>query len=317
MYFPIDSLEDARRIVRAYQAYAPLMLKEYVHRRRDEHEWLSQAARESGVRLTAEGHGDFRLDLTLVTDGYTGVEHDLPVRLYNDVIQLMARSGVYYTPTLLVSYGGAGARRYFALRTHTHDDPKVRRFTPGSHTEGHLTVAQTPEYDWFFKTAAEGAAKILHAGGRVTAGEHGELQGLGVLWEAWAIGMGGLTPLETIRVATLYGAEKLGLRRDLGSLEAGKLADFLVLDANPLDDIQNLARQRYVVKNGFVYDSESMTQLWPTYKPLPKFFWMSKAEWNRFRARPPQRLPARTISQPAPTRVLCRSRSDQSSGCLQ
>jgi Tol biopolymer transport system component/imidazolonepropionase-like amidohydrolase len=307
MYFALGSLEDARRVVRAYRAYAPLMLKDYLHYRRDEHRWLAQAARESGLRLTAEGNPNLLLLLTLVTQGYTGFEHDLPLRIHNDVVQLMARSGVYYTPTLLSPYGGKGAKQYFRLRTRIHEEPKARRFMPGSYTEGTLNAAQAPEYDWFFKTVAEDAAKILRAGGRVTTGGHGELHGLGLLWEAWGIGMGGLTPLETIRVATLYGAEKLGLQQDLGSLEPGKLADLLVLDANPLEDIQHLARQRYVVKHGFVYDSESMTQLWPDYKPLPKFFWMSEAEWARFKAPAPQPLAARgTVARrahPAGSRV--------------
>jgi imidazolonepropionase-like amidohydrolase len=307
MYFGINSLEDARRVVRAYHAFRPLMLKDYVHARREQRQWLARAAREHDIRLTAEGSGDWLLDLTIVLDGYTAFEHDLPIRLYNDVAQFMARAGAYYTPTLIGTYGGKGAKQYFQLATAIYDDPKLRRFTPASQLQGSLTVARAPEYDWFFKSSAESAAKILRAGGHVTVGGHGDQQGIGTLWETWGIAMGGLTPLETIRVATLEGADKLGLRQDLGSLEAGKLADFLVLDANPLDDIHHLARQRYVVKNGFVYDSESMSQVWPTYKPLPKFFWMSDAERAWFKAPTPEPLAARgTVARrahPAVSRV--------------
>jgi imidazolonepropionase-like amidohydrolase len=59
---------------------------------------------------------------------------------------------------------------------------------------------------------------------------------------------GGMTPMETLRVATLFGAESIGFGQDLGSIEPGKLADLLVLDANPLDDIHDSMDIRYVMK---------------------------------------------------------------------
>ena len=84
-----------------------------------------------------------------------------------------------------------------------------------------------------------------------------------------------MTPMEALRAATINGADKLGLAPDLGSVEAGKLADLVVLDADPLADIHNSAKIRWVVKNGTVYDAETMKELWPEEKPLPRFFWQS------------------------------------------
>jgi imidazolonepropionase-like amidohydrolase len=99
------------------------------------------------------------------------------------------------------------------------------------------------------------------------------MQGLGAHWETWNLGSGGLTPHETLRVVTLFGAEAIGLQQDLGSLEAGKLADLLVLDRNPLENIRNTNSIRYVMKNGEIYEGETLNRIWPEQKPLPRQFW--------------------------------------------
>jgi imidazolonepropionase-like amidohydrolase len=138
---------------------------------------------------------------------------------------------------------------------------------------------------------ARSAAKIVRAGGKVSISSHGELGGgLTAHWDLWMLAMGGFTPHEALRASTLTGAQKIGFERDLGSLEAGKMADFVVLNSNPLDDIRNTADIQYVVKNGCVFDAESMTQLHPQYRPLPKPFWHSDEDWERYRVELPPPL---------------------------
>jgi predicted amidohydrolase YtcJ len=83
----------------------------------------------------------------------------------------------------------------------------------------------------------------------------------------------GMTPHEALQAATLAAADKIGYAPDLGSVEAGKLADLIVLDADPLSDIHNTEKMHWVVKDGVVYDAASLKEVWPGERDLPAFFW--------------------------------------------
>jgi hypothetical protein len=194
--------------------------------------------------------------------------------LYQDAVQLIAQSGINYTPTLLVSYGGPFSENYFYERFDIHDDAKIRRFVP------HEEIDRRAERrSWFrdnqyvFPRIASSAAAVLRAGGFVGMGCHGQLDGLGCHWELWAMAAGGMTPLEVLRVATWDGAHAIGFEQDLGSLEPGKLADLIVLDANPLEDIHNTNTIRYVMKNGRLYEGETLNEVWPRQRTLPRMWW--------------------------------------------
>lgn len=284
-YQDIRSIDEARSIVKRLKLLGADILKEYMQPRRDARQWLAQAAREERIPITAEGAGDWVHDLTMVMDGYTAFEHTLPIApVYKDVIELMARTQVHYTPTLMVTYGGPSLNSYFVGKTNPHDDPKVRRFTPEERMDEGRRWQWVPEDELFFREIARSAAAMTRAGVKVSLGAHGNRQGIGVHWELWGKVMGGATPWEALRDATLRPAEKMGFEQDLGTLEVGKLADFVVLDRNPLENIENSDDIRYVVKGGYVFDDESMTQLWPTRRLLGKFFWQSEAEAKKWAA---------------------------------
>jgi Tol biopolymer transport system component/imidazolonepropionase-like amidohydrolase len=282
----IKGIEDARRIVMKHKAYGTDMLKQYMQPRRDQRQWIAQACRELGVLLTAEGGGDLILDLTMVMDGYNAFEHSLPIApLYNDVVQFVARSGTHYTPTLIVSYGGPDGDTYFYNTTDPHSDAKLRRFTPEEALDRRRRWTHIPDEEFHWRWVAQSAAKITHAGGLVSNGGHGNRQGLGTHWEMWMFQMGGMTPMEALRASTLIPAQKIGRDQDIGSLEVGKLADFVVLNANPLKDIRNSTKILYTVLNGFVYDGESLTRYWPDRQPIARSFWQSEADLAKWKPR--------------------------------
>jgi Tol biopolymer transport system component/imidazolonepropionase-like amidohydrolase len=271
----INSFEDADNVVKRYKGIGADSLKQYMQPRRIQRQWMAMAAAKEGMNITAEGALDLKLDLSMVMDGYTGVEHALPIApVYKDVMEFEAQAGTTYTPTLVVSYGSEFSEFYWRQRMNIHDDPKVMRFTP--HEEVDTKARRRPllfDEDYIFPLTAKGAAGIVARGGHVALGSHGEQQGIGAQWELWMLQSGGMTPWQALWCATMNGAESIGLDKEIGSLEPGKMADMIVLNANPLDSIQNTNKIQYVIKNGVIYDGDTLDEIWPKEKKFPAFPW--------------------------------------------
>jgi len=270
------SLEDTRLALKRYSDFYRInTIKMYMTGNRKQRQWVIQAAKELRLMPTIEGGLDFKMNLTEALDGYPGHEHSYPIMpLYKDAVQLIAQSGITYTPTLLVSYGGPWSENFFYERYDIHDNAKVRRFVP--HDEIDQRAERRPwfrESEYVFPRIAASANSILKAGGHIGLGGHGQMDGLGDHWELWAMAAGGMSNHDVLRVATIHGANAIGMEQDLGSLEPGKLADLIVLDANPLEEIHNTNTVRYVMKNGRLYEGETLNEIYPRQRPLPKMWW--------------------------------------------
>ena len=272
----VQNLDEARDVLKRYSQYWDTKtIKQYMAGNRQQRQWIIMAAREQKLMPTLEGGLDLKLNLTQIFDGYPGLEHTLPIMpLYKDVVQLVAQSGIVYTPTLLVQYGGPWAENYFYESTDVHGDAKMRRFTPHSDLDG--SVLRRPwfhEQEYSFPLAAKVLADIVAAGGQVGLGGHGQRQGIQCHWELWAIGSGGMPVHEVLKVGTIYGAKGIGLGKEVGSIEKGKLADLLVLDRNPLENLRNTNSIRYVMKNGEIFEADTLDQIWPKQRKLPRQYW--------------------------------------------
>jgi Tol biopolymer transport system component/imidazolonepropionase-like amidohydrolase len=273
----IDDRDAAFRFIKRYkEAYRTNTIKQYVAGDRIVRQWIIEACKEYGITATIEGSLDLKLNLTQMADGYSGQEHSFPIMpLYKDVVEFVARTKTFYTPTILVAYGAPWSENFYFESEKVDTDAKLHRWVPWELLDG--MTRRRPQ--WFLPEEyghakiAKAVTDIVRAGGRAGLGSHGQLQGLGAHWETWNLASGGLTPHETLRVITMHSAEAIGLQQDVGSLEAGKLADLIVLDRNPLENIKNTNSIRYVMKNGEIYEGDTLTQIWPQQKPLPKPFW--------------------------------------------
>ena len=279
----LQSEQQALNLVSRYRNFYRIQnLKEYRTGNRTQREWLLEATQTLGMQATTEGALDMKLDMTQIQDGFPGNEHAYSAApLADDIVQLFARSGVSYTPTLQISNGGLAGQEFFYTTQSNpyaiHDNPRLRHFMPGffiDHKTERVPWALPDEYA--FPLIAQGAAKIQRAGGLVAVGSHGEIPGLGYHLEMQALAAGGMSPMEVLHAATLGSSKTIGRDHQFGSLEPGKFADLLILDQNPLADIHNTLSISTVMKNGRLYDANTLNELYPTPHPLPPLWFQTE-----------------------------------------
>ncbi|NJO01177.1 MAG: amidohydrolase family protein [Bacteroidia bacterium] len=274
---PINSLDDARSALRRTQAYGAFSVKSYNQPRRNQRQQVIKAARELGVMVYPEGGSHFFHNMSMISDGHTSIEHNIPVApLYKDVVQFWAASQTANTPTLIVCYGAVSGEYYWYQKTNVWEKDRLLRFTPRAIVDSrarHRTSIPDEEYDNGHILVSQSLKKLVDAGVDVCVGGHGQLQGLGVHWEIWMLAQGGMTPMECLRAATIHGAKYIGMDKEIGSLETGKIADLIVLDKNPLENIQNTESVKYTMINGRLYDSDSMNEIGNQERKRSKFFW--------------------------------------------
>lgn len=270
----INSYADALSHVRRLKALGAFSVKSYEQPRRDQRQWIIRAAAAENMLVVPEGGGDFPKNLGMVLDGHSGIEHAMsPSHVYNDVSSLFAKTRAGYTATLLVAYGGQSGENWFYQHYNVWENEKLQSFFPPRAIDARSRRrSMSAEDDFNHKNVATHIKEIDDAGGLVTLGAHGQLQGLGAHWELWAMTHGGMENHNALRAATINGAEYLGMDKDLGSISAGKLADLIVLDKNPLEEIENSDSLNLTVINGVMYDADSMDQVWPQMVPRGRFF---------------------------------------------
>jgi imidazolonepropionase-like amidohydrolase/Tol biopolymer transport system component len=277
VYAQIDGINDARSHIRRLKAQGAHSIKNYNQPRREQRQQVVAAALEEGMRSVAEGGSLFGMDITLIADGNTTLEHNIPVDVfYEDVLQFYSRSKVGYTPTLVVTYGGPAADPYWRAHTDVWKHPLLQKHEPKSAlVAGSARRTIAPEEDYVDDNSAREAAKLARLGVPVSIGAHGQEPGIAAHWELWSFVRGGMTPLEALRAGTIESARSLGYDADIGSLEAGKLADLVVLDADPTADIRNSDKVSKVMINGRLYDAATLNEEVTGNRKRPAYWWES------------------------------------------
>lgn len=269
----IDSLDDAKFHLERLQKVGAFSVKSYNQPRRDQRQQVIQAAREMGMMVVPEGGSLLQHNLTMLVDGHTTLEHALPsARVYEDVLQLWEASSMAYTPTLNVAYGGIWGENYWYDTTEVWQHPRLSRYVPMDRLAPRsMRREKAPEHHYNHFAVVETAKQMSDRGILANIGAHGQREGLGAHWEIWMFAQGGMTPLEALRTATINPAITYGMDHQLGSIEVGKLADLIVIDGNPLENIRVSDRVRYTMVNGRLFDAESMNEIGLRERPRQPF----------------------------------------------
>jgi imidazolonepropionase-like amidohydrolase/Tol biopolymer transport system component len=271
----VENYDEALAHLRRMKAVGAFSVKSYNQQRRDARQMILKAARELEMEVVPEGGSLVYMNETMVLDGHTGVEHALPVpAVYKDVVTLFAKSGTGYTPTLIVAYGGLNGENYWYQHQNVWENTRLLTFTPRDVIDPRSRRRPlAAEDDFNHVRVAKAARKIRDAGTLVLLGAHGQLQGLGAHWELWMLAQGGLSALEALACGTIDAARYLGFDKDIGSLEPGKLADLVVLDRNPLQDLRTSDSVALVMKNGRLYDAATLNEIGNHKATRRPFYW--------------------------------------------
>lgn len=276
----LSSYEVTERNIARLQSWGAVSLKQYLQPRRDQRQWVSDIARERGLMVTAEG-SDLAYNLSMIMDGQTAWEHPLSyVPMYSDVARFFGHANTVYSPTFVVGGPGPWNDEWFFQESEIWRNEKLRLWMPWKQLVPHSRrVFQRPRTDYSFPMLAQVLADIMAEGGHGAIGSHGQQHGLASHWEVW-MAAEALGPMGALELASREGAYFLGADRDIGTLAVGKLADLMILNSNPLDDIRSTTDIAWVMKGGVLYDGTTLDEAWPDARPYGARPWVYEAVWR-------------------------------------
>ena len=276
----LSSYEVAEDNIARLQSWGAVSLKQYMQPRRDQRQWVSDIARRRGLMVTSEG-GDLAYNLSMIMDGQTAWEHPISyVPMYSDAARFFGRANTVYSPTFVVGGPGPWNDEWFFQESEVWRNEKLRLWMPWKQLVPHARRPfQRPRTDYSFPMLAQVLADIIAEGGHGAIGAHGQQHGLASHWEVW-IAAEAMGPMGALELASNEGAYFLGAEQDVGSLAVGKLADLMILNSNPLDDIRNTTDIDAVMKGGVLYDGMTLDEQWPRQRPYGARPWLYEEVWR-------------------------------------
>ena len=259
----VDNLDDAKFHVERLKAAGAFSVKSYNQPRRNQRQQFIQAARELNMMVVPEGGSLLQHNLTMLVDGHTTLEHSIPTeKVYNDIKQLWSASSMAYTPTMGVAYGGISGEHFWYDKTEVWKHPRLSKYVPSEFLDPRsMRRTKAPDNHYNHLNVAKTAKVMNDLGIKVNAGGHGQREGLAMHWEMWMMAQGGMSPLESIRTATMNPAITLGLDQQLGSIKKGKLADLMIVEGDITQDIRLSDNVTYTMVNGRLYDAKTMNEI--------------------------------------------------------
>ncbi|MCY4400636.1 MAG: amidohydrolase family protein [Gemmatimonadetes bacterium] len=275
----LSSYEVAEQNINRLASWGATALKQYLQPRRDQRQWVSDIARRKGLMVTSENN-DIPYTIGMIMDGQTGFEPPMTyLPMYRDLSTFLGAAEATYSPTFIVGGIGPWNEEFFFAEDEVWLDPKQREWLPWRQVIPHMRRRwERPDTDYSFPFIALGMMDVIEEGGWGAIGSHGQAHGIGSHWEIWMV-ESAAGPMAALEVASLHGAVFLGADQDIGSIEAGKLADLLVLNSNPLDDIRSTTDIMYVVLGGVVRDGLSLDEVWPNQVPYGEHWWVDPNAW--------------------------------------
>ncbi|MFC4654691.1 amidohydrolase family protein [Rheinheimera marina] len=270
----VDSLDDAKFHMERLKKVGAFSVKSYNQPRREQRQQIIEAARELDMMVVPEGGSLMQHNLSMAVDGHTTLEHSLAAAvLYDDVKQLWSQTKTAYTPTLIVAYGGIFGENYWYDKTDVWKHPRLSKFVPADELRARsMRRPKAPDHHYNHVAISKMAKELNDLGVVTNMGAHGQRESLGAHWEIWMFAQGGMSPLQALKTATINPAKTFGMDQQLGSIKAGKLADLIILDADPLKNIRDTDKVKYSMVNGRLFDAETMDELHPQQVHNQPFF---------------------------------------------
>jgi imidazolonepropionase-like amidohydrolase len=243
-----DGPSEIRKTVRERVQKGATAIKLYdVEMLPDELQAALTTARSLGVPVTT--HSREPATRTAVLAGIDAIEHGYNIS--DETIRLMAERGTYYTPTIICNLSAEYIRdreERLARLGYSNDEQVVRLRTEIAYADERSPDHALHQRQALAK-AANAGVKLMIGSDSMPVGEMGWL-------EMEQFVLSGVSEMDTLIAATRNPAQHMGVETDLGTVEAGKLADLIVLRANPLENISNIRTVTMVFKDGISVDLE-------------------------------------------------------------